>query len=717
MAGKKLNITSIDADNKSDVQTDDILQAFAPETPENAQSHTKAKNEYAPGNALNNTENAPPSFGWLKVFGIISWLLWVGLMVLFLFVILSVQKNWQELNAIQWAGIVSLVLGSASILFMSGYALKKLAHLSVLAEKLSKNAESLSQPDESVVKKSEIMRDAIIAQIEAVDDKLNASLGKLAHMDEIVKTQTAKLDKASELVRQTSEFVSKNIEQNSEAMANMELGLKQSISNISNLLGEHIDKLETAMQISEQKIKEARISLDGAIAKLNTASDIVRSNTVQAASTLSASHEDIKSLGDIIRLRSDELDEVYKRHGSELTAMIEHLREEQQVLGANMEERLAKMRDLSLSAQASAESLITASKSGKDTIEALAEAAELSDSAIKKRFEDMREMVRYSTEQTRNITEMASARVKDSLELTRREIARIEKDMQEMQNKIDGANTRALELVEEPQKTDQKSDKKRRWTRLKLVPVLDDMEKDTDTKKDNIETSGNAERADIKLPSIEEQEDFHDEILQMAKNNEARTTDSDTVPDIIKDKNQPNDNYTKKQDNKEDTISRPAQDSDIAQKPKRGLFRSIFGKNKKTQSAASASSLDIVSIMGEETAEPQPDIISRLEILGIGANLVVDEGCIIEACNARVARGHLAMSKVVKNRLKGPVEHLTKSMSIDESLQKQAIEFATNFNTTLEHLRGNREAIRNRLETEKGRAYLLCDAALNSQKI
>ena len=735
MAGKKIKITSIDTDAQASSNPDSLdnsvnaprAKTIRRKPPQYSFDPSKTQSAIMP----NAYDDEGLSFGWAKILGIISFLIWIALIAVLLFVVLDIHKNWQGFSALEWAGIIGLIFGSASLLFIASYAIKQLGKLSTLASQLNLNAQTLSQPDQAVIGKTKIMSEAIRAQISEIDDKINASLGRLTHMDEVVQTQTSRLDAANQAVKETSDLIAINIEQNAKNINNMEAGLKQSLDNISSLLAEHREKLETSMQISSQKVKEARIALDGAIAKLNTASDIVRSNTVQAASTLSASHEDIQSLGEIIRLRSDELDDVYKRHGAELTAMIEHLREEQQVLGANMEERLSKMRDLSLSAQASAESLLSASSSGKETIEALAEAAELSDTAIKKRFEDMREMVRYSTEQTRNITDIATNRVNDSLELTRREIARIEKDMQEMQARVQRQNTKALELVETSDSNKigkNKIGKKRHWTRLKLMPVLDEIETEqtpeppqkhiqdrpkeespalkTQTLQETQEHQETQKPQEIhtpqskketELPPVNEQEYFHDDIMEIL-------ADTETSPEI-----------TQKREESE-TLRRPAIERDPNKtnpEPKRGLFRSLFGKRK----PESSSSLDIVSVMGDDKKISAKDISQQLETLGIGANLVVDEGCIIEATNARVSKGHLAMSRVVVMRLKGPVSHLTKAISLDEKLSDDIIAFATEFNAGLTHLSGNREAIRKRLETEAGRAYLLCDAALNSQKV
>ena len=161
-------------------------------------------------------------------------------------------------------------------------------------------------------------------------------------------------------------------------------------------------------------------------------------------------------------------------------------------------------------------------------------------------------------------------------------------------------------------------------------------------------------------------------------------------------------------------------DAPKKQKTKLGLFSGLFGKRTNPDQS---SALDIVNTSAPEPLNQNPpptdDEILMTDLIGLGlsANVVVDEGCIIEATNARSTSGHAAMSRCVALRLKQPVEHLVKSLTVDDNLSDKAIIFATRFDRTIELLAGDREAIRTRLESEKGRAYLLCDAALNYGRV
>jgi len=680
-------------------------------------------------------------FNWIKrvVFG--ASFLWLVIAGVLLFLVLDAINNWQTYSALQWASIATLILGPLLLIFATAYCLKQLAKLSGQAHALNQAATALSTPDKTVVGKSKIMSEAIAAQIHHVDDKLNTALARLGAMDASIQIQAETMQNANRDVRETVTTINQSVEVQKRTLTNMTETLDTSMVSLSNTLTMHTDNLAKAVQIAEQKIKEARISVEGATAKINSASDIVRSNTVQAASTLSASHEDIKSLGDIIRQRSEELDTVYKKHAGELTTMIEHLRDEQTSLGVSMEERLVKMRDLSLSAQASAESLTEASRTGKETIEALAESASLADNAVKARFAEMRDMVQYSTEHAQSISDMAAQRVQDSLELTRKEITRIEKEMADLQTRIGNKQPKSLELV--PDDSDEDSEMERPEnishksmpeklprpkirTRLKLKPLIEvpvEEAKGTDNPHpQTVETNRSQPVLDVDVLDIPEPP------TSTPLDHEAKQIDADVLRQNTEETAHEAQTEAKVQDDATIRRSAPIDDERKPKSKSGGLFRNIFSKQSKNDET---SSLDVVAPTPLEQ-QPQngsgtppeptapPTIISDDDIvladlaqLGLSANAVVDDGCIIEASNARAAHGHVAMSKCVAERLKNPVEHLVKSLAINDELSDKTIVFATRFDQTVEALSGNREAIRTKLESETGRAYLLCDAALN----
>ncbi|MCF6221809.1 MAG: hypothetical protein L3J65_11920 [Robiginitomaculum sp.] len=755
-----MKITSIETDISDGLSADKtkdtleltkpVVQKAAEQTPK-APALPEALASKAPNSPQAQAFSAPqgdtPNYDWLKKLTIITVIFWIALVAGLLFAVLKIGANWQSYSALQWTTIIGLIIGPALLIFVAGYALKQLAEISGQAHTLAQTANALISPDDRVIGKSKIMAAAIASQVDEVNEKLNIAVGQLSSMEDVIKNQTQALDTANAGSRETVDKINASVESQNATLKSMTASLDDSMESLSTNLTMHTDNLAKSVQIAEQKIKEARISVEGATAKINSASDIVHANTVQASATLSASHEDIKSLGDIIRLRSEELDDVYKKHAGELTAMIEHLRDEQTALGASMEQRLVKMRNLSLSAQASAESLSNASKSGKETIEALAAAASLADGAVKTRFAEMRDMVQYSTEHAQSISDMAAKRVQDSLELTRKEIIRIEQEMADLQSRIGDKKHKSLELVPEeptalePETSDARPTKNtKKRTRLMLKPIID-----IGHDKPNLDTEPDPAEEPVEIfnpepiSTIVEQTPQEQTSKEQAHQEQAPLDLGGQMiePDMIRQTMEPLEPApldiptanTKAEQTSEPTP--PSADEAVRRtapleepnkpKAKSGLFRNLFGGRGDEKEP---SALDIVG----KTVAPEPlntnppptddeILIADLAQLGLSANAVVDEGCIIEATNARAANGHEAMSRCVVARLKNPVEHLVKSLTVDDALSDKAIVFATRFDRTIELLASDREAIRTRLESEKGRAYLLCDAALNYGRV
>ena len=165
---------------------------------------------------------------------------------------------------------------------------------------------------------------------------------------------------------------------------------------------------------------------------------------------------------------------------------------------------------------------------------------------------------------------------------------------------------------------------------------------------------------------------------------------------------------------------RPVAEYESNKKQKAGFsLRGLFGRSDDQDDAS-------LSIVGsgpastnsdQENASLNGSFVRTLTEMGLSPNVIVDDGCVIEAANNRSSQGHEAMSRSVITRLSVPVKHFAATLSEDADLSKRTIEFATDFDQKVEKLANDREAIRTRLESETGRAYLICDAALNYGRV
>ena len=667
-----------------------------------------------------------PSTAWMKWAGIAAVLIWLGASFAYMYGFFDLGRKWTDLSPIQIAGLVLAILLPAILLGLLFYALRQLSKLSAQSHNLSRAAYALSSPDDSVIAKTAIMSKAVKAEIDSVDARIDQALARMNSLESVIKDQTTGLSHATAGAAQTTDEITSRLTTQRIALEAVAGTFDSRMAMLSETLDEQSGKLEASTQLAEHKIQEARISIDGAAEKINAASDVVKGNTIDAASTLTKSHEEIESLAEMIRARSAELDEVYRKHAQDLTAMIGELRDEQQDMSISLEERLVKMRDMSLSAKVSAESLTEASQAGKLTVQALAEATRLTDTAVKQRFAEMEKMVKFSGDKAESIGDLAARRVQDSLSQTRKEIARIENDMIALQAKLNApkpAENLGLDIPEQPRPSRRK--------RIKLKPLEEDFPPVEPTRP----VADEPEALTLR-PAPEPDAVFEPAPVQPTPQAAAQSLDIanalslEVEPlDLTADMTPIDPDAEIKAFNPEaiakpkDEPLRPAApstDEDVVgfgrKKPKEKSgwrWRDMLGGLDRPDDIARQDDGFMPLSMDPPRQISDQRMFASLQALGLSPAAVVDDGCIIEAANTRKAKGAIAMSQAVAKRMGEPVRHLHRAMEENPALKTDGRAYVAQFQARISAIESDREAIRTKLESDAGRAFLLCDAALN----
>jgi len=667
-----------------------------------------------------------PSTSWMKWAGIIAVIIWLGASFAYMYGFFDLGRKWSELTPIQIAGLALAFLFPAILLGLLFYTLRQLAKISAQSHGLARAAHALSSPDESVIAKTAIMSKAVKTEIDSVDARIDQALARMNSLESVLKEQTNGLTQATSATSQSADEIASRLSTQRIALEAIAGTFDNRMAMLSSSLDEQSGKLEASTQLAEQKIQEARISIDGAAEKINAASDVVKGNTVEAASTLTKSHEEIENLAEMIRARSAELDEVYRKHAKDLTAMIDELRDEQQDMSISLEERLVKMRDMSLSAKVSAESLTEASEAGKETVQALAEATRLTDTAVKQRFVEMENMVKFSGERAESISDRATRRVQDSLAQTRKEIARIENDMVALQTRLNApkpAESLELEIPEQPRP------KKR--PRIRLTPLDDDFPpveplQAVSTEPEPLTLRPTPEAEAIFEPQATPRPDTQalEPVDKLTLEVEPLDLSADITPidpDAEIKSFTPEPQITPRDDTlrpaappTKDEIVGFGKKKNKASKEKSGWrWRDMLGGLERPDDITSKNN----GFMQLSQAEPREisdqRMLASLASLGLTPGAVIDDGCIIEAANTRKTKGAIAMSQAVARRMGDPVRHLHRAMEENSALKTDARAYTAQFQARIAAIESDREAIRTKLESDAGRAFLLCDAALN----
>lgn len=677
-----------------------------------------------------------PSMGWMKWFGVAAVLFWLGASFAFMYGSFDLGRKWTDLTPIQIAGLVLAILFPAILLGLLFYTLRQLSKISTQSQNLARAAYALSSPDDSVIAKTAIMSKAVKTEIDSIDARIDQALSRMNSLETVLKDQTTGLSQASAATSQTADEIASRLSTQRLALETIADTFDNRMAMLSSTLDEQSGKLEASTQLAESKIQEARISIDGAAEKINAASDVVRGNTIQAASTLTKSHSEIESLAEMIRARSAELDEVYRKHAQDLTGMIGELRDEQQDMAISLEERLVKMRDMSLSAKVSAESLTEASKAGKETVQALAEATRLTDTAVKQRFTEMEDLVKFSGEKADSISDRAARRVQDSLSQTRKEIARIENDMVALQARLNTpqpAESLPLEIPEQPRPV--------RRERIRLTPLEDDFppveppvfrsEPEPLTLRPTPEPDAVFEpapktsepifkpqaipRPDEQALDLLEELTLEVEPLDLTADMSAPDPDAEIKAFTPEVPMPPTDEALRPAapPTTEEIVSFSKKKKKPAKEKSGWRWRDMLGGLERPDDIVRQDEGFIP--LGTERPREVSDqrMLASLAALGLAPAAVIDDGCIIEAANTRKIKGAIAMSQAVARRMGDPVRHLHRAMEENPALKTDARAYTAQFQARMMAIENDREAIRTKFESDAGRAFLLCDAALN----
>lgn len=761
----------------------------APSTSEPASAATRANIK---------EKDEKTGFGWMRFLIWLSAFLWIicAASAVYGYFILGLDRL--NLSPVHALSLVLLIIMPAIMIFTAGHALKQLGMLSAQSQGLKAVSDELLRVDATVPERAQTMSHQISQEIDRLNAKVDVTLSRLDGLSESVTAHVTNLVGTQEKAKQQTDDIAMVLQNQRDGLEAIAHTFDERMSNLSTALSEHAQTLMQTTELTEQKAQEARVRVEDVATRLNTTTDHLRNNTMEAADSLEKNQNELDRLIAQIQTRTDELDRMYQTHAQKLSGMIAQLKDEQNSLGSTLEARLEKMRDMSLSAQVSAETLVKASEAGQKTVAALAEAARFTDSAVKQRFSEMEELVEYSNARAETISDKAARRVRDSLSQTRKEISRIENDMATLQARLHAPKTPAQNTpsqanpaqntptneAKKPQKrgllglkpldtffadtrTSAAVSTKKSLLSIRPAPDADDEPLASQTPKTqtpktqtsvspsptdqghaHIEQStasvshhqDKAEKAldqadldhsldyhpvniedDLKFPHPDEHLLTYDPQIDNPKpapHMAESVTPSHNMPQILR---------QTQIDSQNDLGARPGYAQGKAEKS-RWRLRDMLSRNKTNSAHISnvtpsmpAEESQIHNSDTGEIATQRPDqiashahsLIDLLTSRGMAPAALVDDGCIIEATNARRSHGVNAMREVVLRRLGEPINHLRNIIDSDPTFTDALYKDHLTLHQKIEHVANDREAIRAILERDSGRAYLLCDTALN----
>lgn len=603
------------------------------------------------------------STGWIMWTGLAFTLIWLlGAGLLFASEITSSEAGLLELT-----GVIVLLALPAALITLLWMALRRLVDVTNRNMRLSSAANALVSPETEALGRTRTLADGIRAEISKVNGQLANTVTALQGVQTAVTRESQALDAAGLQLTNRSEDVGRNLTLQRQALESISGTFDAKMETLSAQIEETGKGLETSSETARDRLLAVTSSMVEATDSLSKVSDV--SEKVLG--------ERVTELGEVSR----KVDEAGEALSADLSSSTEQL----SAVEVSLVARAAALDALNISAQEKIDHLQQTVLSGQDMLRTLQDAANTRSEDVRKLYEDLSDQLKQSEDDTLASQGRTARMVEGNLAQMRREFGRMETDLQTLQTRLNNLRDTEEEL---PLKQPSAS-------RLSLRPLETD------------------------FPPVEPPRETH--ALRPAYK-----------PDEVKEDIAPaeplNLGADMQLDNPDTELT--SFDPDVLRRPgDLPTTKSGFGRSRNKEKAASGWHWrDMLGGLerpdDEAETAPQPlaqtepvqlasvDIMSRLTAIQLTPAAIVDDGTIIDATQARINSGESGLAELVANKLVDPVAHLREKMDEDARLASDVSKFADEFSKQVGATPPTAPALRAVFSSPKGRAYLLCAAAL-----
>jgi len=635
----------------------------------------------------------PPKTAWMMWTGIALSLIWVATSIAVYFGLFG--KASAPLSPIALSAIILAITLPAILITLLWGTWKRLAHMSHEAGRVAHAAHLLTRADETALINTRNLAVGIQSELSIVDQQLGKMLDRFETLKNDITTHSQDINTVGLTLTERSEDVGRNLTLQRQALESitntfdtrME-ALGTTIETQSVKLSEVTDIAARNMETAEQKITQASETLSKVGDGIHETSQTARDTLEKSVGTLTSHHEKLGELH------------------TQITNLIGALTTQQDAIKSELLTQSETLQDMSKMAKGSTEALQQNLNLGGDLLTALSSTTQGTQEAVQQRFTEMETMIGETQSRADALAEAANERVLNTLSVTRKELSKLETDMQVLQSQLSNAREDAAQLDLETinaQRTEPTG-----FGRLRLTPLETDFPP-VEPPRHQPQHPQQSMQAPLNLDDTMSSDalDFDGPInlgadLEIANpDDEITQFDTDRIDTALA----------------ADDVVRPAVPlqkgfgggRNNKNKPKTSWhWRDMLGGLDRPDSEASTAT---------ESALEAPlgaDMIARLTQAQLSPAAIVDEGTVIEAAKARLNKGPAAMLAAVDSRLNSPVEHLRMQFSHDEELKNAAKTFVTQYGQTLAQGSAHNKSLRETFGASEGRAYLLCAAALSA---
>lgn len=594
--------------------------------------------------------------------------------------------------------ILSLLL-PAALLACLWVALKRLNVMKNQSAALIRAAQALAEPDKDALRATRSLAQGVRAEMDSVDARLAQTTQSLQAIQLDLTRESQGLEKANLALSTRADDVGRSLTLQRQALESVAGTFDSRMETLKANISDQSEKLNFTLKEAGEVVQVAASGMEDITTKVASAS-------TSAQSALSGGTEKMtqmdQRLGELLA-GLEAMSEKFETRSAQVDTMLT-------AQSSALEQQSKALQNATLGALNDIDSLSDTYDAGAQKLGDLTEQTRNLRAAVEGQFEDMGATLDQTREKTQMVVSEAASQAEDSLDLTRRQLSKLEVQMQALQARLATSTDRLSELElgtpDHPEKSGA--------GRLNLMPLETD------------------------FPPVEP-----------PRAPEPRKTRADSLPD--KPLNLGADMQIENPDDaltafEPDAVRRIAPEtkgfgrSKAKDKERNWRWRDMLGGLEPPDAEApedipiptpqtvapalAAAPLAAPSIPYTELDPPQSAPLAQIsgwdgsETVAwlcrndLAPSAIVDEGTIIEASKAHVASGQSGLSGTVERRLSQAIAHFRDCLRADPEAAANIPNFVARYDAELTRNPKNSAELRALFGAADGRAYLICAAGL-----
>lgn len=602
---------------------------------------------------LQEDEYVKSSMGWITIgFGVL-YLIGAGL-----YFGLPLINQAPELLSI--AGLILILALPLILLFLLWCSMRHLRKLNLQNAQFSKAANILVSPEHEAYNRSKSLTSAIQQEVSKLNSSLDNTSKALKDVQIAVNRETQSIDAAGLQLTNRSEDVGRNLTLQ-----------RQALDSISGTFDTRMETLSGHISSTSQALDAVCVEAE---TKLLRAGETMKSASNALDQTVS---EGTQRLSD----RISEIGEVSRKLDETSEALSEDLEESTKLLSQtdkNLASNTETLNTLNANTESQISTLHKILSDGNEMLAKLQDATDSRSEQVQHYYENLTSQLKQSEDDTLAAQGKTARMVESNLAQMRRDFSRMETDLQTLQARLRRIREESSEAIARSNEVEVKQ------ARLNLRPLETDFPPVEPPRR----VSGSKPASHP---------------LNLGVDLEIETLDTEDPAPVIE----------------PDLIRRPGGQS-INRKGKgfgrrtdsddKGgwKWRDMLGTLDKQGVDQGTAASSIVPNMSSQNI----DGVGILTKLKLSPSTIVDEGTVVDATQAQINNGELALIASVRAKLPEAVEHLKAKMAETPSLANDLARFSQNFSNIIGSTPPTAPALRASLGSPEGRAYLLAIAAL-----